>query len=94
MSVLFWGHWYPCFGFLVTSLPGFKVRVGSALFAFVGIHSLRSTSGATPVNLLMASMVAGCFPRCVFQQRWELAQDQTINDPHRRVMRYHWWNLF
>ena len=29
----FWGHWYPCFGFLVTSPLGFKARVGSALFA-------------------------------------------------------------
>ena len=29
--VLFWGHWYPCFGFLVTSPLGFKARVGSAL---------------------------------------------------------------
>ena len=32
--VLFWGHWFPCFGFLVTSPLGFKARVGSALFAF------------------------------------------------------------
>ena len=31
-DVLFWGHWYPCFGFLVTSPLGFKARVGSALF--------------------------------------------------------------
>ena len=29
----FGGHWYPCFGFLVTSPLGFKARVGSALFA-------------------------------------------------------------
>ena len=26
--VLFWGHWYPCFGFLVTSPLGFKARAG------------------------------------------------------------------
>ena len=26
--VLFWGPWYPCFGFLVTSPLGFKARVG------------------------------------------------------------------
>ena len=32
----FWGHWYPCFGFLVTSPLGLKARVGSALFAFCG----------------------------------------------------------
>ena len=23
----FWGHWYPCFGFLVMSSLGFKARV-------------------------------------------------------------------
>ena len=32
---LFWGHWYPCFGFLVTSPLGFKAREGSFLFAFI-----------------------------------------------------------
>ena len=31
----FGGHWYPCFGFLVTSLD-FKAREGSALFALGG----------------------------------------------------------
>ena len=31
-----WGHWYPCFGLLVTSPLGFKVRVGSALFKLSG----------------------------------------------------------
>ena len=57
--VLFWGHWYPCFGFLVTSPLGFKARVGSALFAIFAeanvIHnSPRSTSGATLADLLAA----------------------------------------
>ena len=32
MSPFLWGHWYPCFGLLVTSPLGFKARVGSALF--------------------------------------------------------------
>ena len=56
----FWGggHWYPCFGFLVTSPLGFKARVDSALFDFCGgeciVHSLRSTSGATCADLLGA----------------------------------------
>ena len=55
----FWGHWYPCFGFLVTSPLGFKARVGSALFAiFCGgecnVHSSRFTSGATLADLLAA----------------------------------------
>ena len=57
--VLFWGHWYPCFGFLVTSPLGFKARVGSALFAiFCGgecnVHSPRFTSGATLADHLAA----------------------------------------
>ena len=26
-----WGHWYPCFGLLVTSPLGFKARVGSLI---------------------------------------------------------------
>ena len=30
------GHWYPCFGLLVTSPLGFKARVGSALFELSG----------------------------------------------------------
>ena len=48
--VHFWGHWYPCFGFLVTSPLGFKARVGSALFELYGgvrdICCLRFTSGS------------------------------------------------
>ena len=58
--VLFWGHWYPCFGFLVMSPLGFKARVGSALFAIFfcrgecNVHSPRFTSGATLADLLAA----------------------------------------
>ena len=51
----FWGHWYPCFGFLVTSPLGFKARVGSALFAiFAEADSPRFTSHATLADLLVA----------------------------------------
>ena len=32
--VLFWGHCYPCFGFLMISSLGFKTKVGSILFVF------------------------------------------------------------
>ena len=58
----FGGHWYPCFGFLVTSPLGFKARVGSALFAIFAeanvmyIHSPRFTSGATLGNLMVAGV--------------------------------------
>ena len=54
----FGAHWYPCFGFLVTSPLGFKAREGSALFAFCkgkcNVHSPRSTSGARLADLLAA----------------------------------------
>ena len=70
----FWGggggHWYPCFGFPVTSPLGFKARVGSALFAFCGsernVHSLRSTSGATRADLLVASAQPVTSPHALF----------------------------
>ena len=71
--VLLWGHWYPCFGFLVMSPLGFKVRVGSLIHTWwrhiCDVHSLRFTSGATPADLLTASMAASrysphaCFSR-------------------------------
>ena len=69
-QVLFWDHWYPCIGFLVTSPLGFKARVGSALFAFFcggkcNIHSPRSISGATRGNLLAVNITASHFPKCI-----------------------------
>ena len=71
--VFFWGHWYPCFGFLVTSPLGFKARVGSALFAFCrsecNVHSPRSTSGATLANLLAAGAQPVLSPHTVAEVR-------------------------
>ena len=71
--VLFWGHLYPCFGFLVTSPLGFKARMGSALFAFYGgecnVHSPRSTSGATHANLLAANTPPVLSPHPVAEVR-------------------------
>ena len=64
--VLFYrGHWYPCFGFLVTSpLSGFCL-----IRLFCGgkynVHSPRSTSVATPADPLMTSITAGHFPTCI-----------------------------
>ena len=73
----FWGggggHWYPCFGFLVTSPLGFKARVGSALFASCGgecnVHSPRSTSGATLAELLVAGAQLVLSPHTVAEVR-------------------------
>ena len=48
--VLFWGHWYPCFGFLVTSPLVSKpewVLPYSHCGGECNVHFLRSTSGAT-----------------------------------------------
>ena len=57
----FLGSLVPFFGDLVTSPPGFKARVGSALFAFFcggkcNAHSPTFTSGATLANLLTADL--------------------------------------
>ena len=45
---------------------GFKARVGSALFELCrgvhDIHSLRFTSGATPLPVCIASIAAGRYP--------------------------------
>ena len=61
-----WDHCYPCFRLLVTSPLGFKARVGSALFELCGgvcdIHSLRFTSGATPLLVYTASIAASRLP--------------------------------
>ena len=57
MSFL-WGHWYPCFGLLVTSALGFKARVDSLACFLACMLFLRFTSGATPADLLTASMAA------------------------------------
>ena len=69
----FWGHWYPCFGFLVMSPLGFKARVGSALFTFCrgkcNVHPLRSTSGATCTDLLATGAPAVLSPYTVAEVR-------------------------
>ena len=65
---------YPCFGLLVTSPLGFKARVGSALFALGGgvhvTHSLRFTCGATPADLLVASMAAKLISSTYLRRHW------------------------
>ena len=79
---LFWGHWYLCFGFLVTSPLIFKARVGSVYSLFCrdecNVHSLRPTSGATPANLLMAGIPIGYFPTCISRGGSWLRFEQAI----------------
>ena len=68
------GPLIPCFGLLVMFPLGFKARVGSALFATGGgicvKHSLGCTSGATPADLLSASMVAEPISSTYLQRHW------------------------
>ena len=55
-----WGHWYHCFGLLMTSAPGFKVRMGTLIHPLYRLD-LRFTSGVTPADLLMARIAAKPF---------------------------------
>ena len=69
-----WGHCYPCYGLLVTSPLGFKARVLSVLFPLGRgvylVRSLRFISGATPANLLAASMAAELISSTYLQRHW------------------------
>ena len=70
MSIL--GPLGPFFGFTVMCSLGFKARVGCLIHiveANVIVHSLRSTSGTTPANLLTADMAIGPVHTCCCQQR-------------------------
>ena len=56
----------PVFGLLVMSALGFKARLGSALFTLGrglhDIHSLRFTSGVTPLQVYYGSIAASQSP--------------------------------
>ena len=66
----------------------FKARMGFALFAFCrgecNVHSLRSTSGATPADLLMTSITAGHISTCISRGgswfRFKLAINHTEDE--------------
>ena len=86
-TCLFWGHWYPWFGFLVMSPLGFKARVGSALFAL-----WKQMSFTFPKIQLWCYI---CWPLGGQQHsgllphmRWDLARIQTGNHSNRRQMHY------
>ena len=64
--VLFWGHWYPCFGFLVTSPLGFQSQSGFCLIHHIAEANVMYIPGDPPLvlhiaDLLMVSIV-GCWP--------------------------------
>ena len=72
------GHRYPCFRFLVMSL---------FCRGECNVHSLRSTSGATHADLLVASVQQSLPHMCGLM--WDLSWIQTRNHLHSRRTRYH-----
>ena len=88
----FWGHWYTCFRFLVTSPLGFKARVGSALFA---IFAEANVMYIPPDSPLVLHLLTSWQPACsrslphMHVQRWDLAWFRTCNRTNRRRTRYH-----
>ena len=88
----FWGHWYPCFGFLVTSPLGFKARVGSALFAIFAEANVMYIPQDSPLVLHLLTSWRPARSRSLphmHVQRWDLAQIRTCNRTNRRRTRYH-----
>ena len=90
--VLFWGHWYPCFGFLVKSSLGFKARVGSVLFAIFAEANVMYIPQDSPLVLHLPTswqpVRSQSLPH-MHVQRWNLAQIRTCNRTNRRRTRYH-----
>ena len=88
----FWGHWYPCFGFLVTSPLGFKARVGSALYAIFAEANVTCIPQDSPLVLHLLTSWQLARSRSLphmHVQRWDLAQIRTCNRTNRRRTRYH-----
>ena len=90
--VLFWGHWYRCFGFLVTSPLGFKERVGSALLTIFAEANVMYIPWDSP---LVLHLPTSWRPACSWSlphmrvQRWDLARFRMCNRTNRRRTRYH-----
>ena len=72
----FGGHWYPCFGFVVTSPPSFKARVGSALFTFFAEVNVMYIPSDPP---LVLHVLTSWWPACsrslphMYVHRWDVA---------------------
>ena len=83
----FGGHWYPCFGFLVTSPLGFKARVGSALFAIFAEANVMYIPQDTPLVLRLPTSWQPARSRSLphmHVQRWDLAWFRMCNHTNRR----------
>ena len=80
--VHFWGHWYPCFGLLVTSPLGFKARVGSL------IHTWQRQK-----CYMFTEIHLWCDTYC--QPAWQLSQfDPHTSTRMYKVLWGHWYPCF
>ena len=51
MSAFLWGHWYPCFGLLMTTPVSLKARVGSLICTCWSMHVTLNITRVSPNNL-------------------------------------------
>ena len=88
----FGGHWYSCFGFLVTSPLGFKARVGSALFTIFVEANVMYIPQDSPLVLHLPTSWQPARSQSLphmHVQRLDLAWIRTCNPTDRRRTRYH-----
>ena len=67
--VLFGGHWYTCFGLLLTFALDIKERMDPSLACFVSMI-LKFTSGMILANILMANIATEPFWCTYFFKHW------------------------
>ena len=83
----FWGHWYPCFGFLVTSPLGIFVEANV-------MHISQDPPLVLHVPTSWQPARSWSLPH-MHVQRWDLAWIPTGNHQDRRRTRYHcFWKNF
>ena len=61
-----WGHWYPCFGLLVTSAMGFKARM-DPLHAFVLVWSSDSPLVQNVLTVNRSAWRLSLFDQCTYR---------------------------
>ena len=57
-----WGHWYPCFGLLLTSALGFKVRVDPLAYMQCRLCAMDSRDSPLVRHLLTADLRHFLYP--------------------------------
>ena len=65
-----WGHWCPCFGLLVTSVPGFKARVGLLICLLHYLPATHSSDSPLVWHLLMSWQLSMAWQPSCFQSMY------------------------